>query len=143
VVARLETISRTVSEAFRRADEVQKRHAVLLACEIAVSQADLHGTAVDAALAVLRQGGSNGAARLAIEALSDQLDSEYFALQEEDGPVVRPSEALLQFRKARAAAALGFALSPIPEDLGEALYEAMSASDDQAAALNAVRLALR
>jgi hypothetical protein len=118
---------------------------VLLACEIAVSQAGLHDTAVDAALAVLRQGGSNnGAARLAIEALRDHLDNEYFALQEEDGPVVgdRHLEGLLQFRKARAAAALGFALSPIPENLGEALYEAMFASDDQAAALKAVRMAL-
>jgi hypothetical protein len=81
--------------------------------------------------------------RLEIEGLSDRFDSEYFRLQNEDkAAAIRNPEGLVQFRKARAAAALAFALSSAPEALPEALYEAVFAADDQAGIVSSVEPAL-
>ncbi|HEX5997988.1 MAG TPA: hypothetical protein VFZ16_01120 [Hyphomicrobiaceae bacterium] len=138
VIERLETLSRTLSEAFRQAGDTRRRGAVLLACEIAVAEAGLVGKAVDKALETLRQGGSDAAVCLAIEGLSDCFDDAYFGLLNDEGVGTSTPEALVQFRKARAAAALAFALSPAPDAPAEALYEALSATDNHAEVIKAI-----
>jgi hypothetical protein len=141
VVERLGTVSQALSDAFRGAGEAPKRRAVLVACEIAVTQSGLQDEAVERALAILRPGESDLAVQLEIEALSDHLDHEYFRLQNEDKPAVSP-DALVHFKKARAASAVAFALAPAPEALAEALYEAILAPGDRAGVMDAVATAL-
>jgi hypothetical protein len=52
------------------------------------------------------------------------------------------SEAVGTFRKARAAAALAFALSPNSQQLHEAMYEAIAASTDQSETMRTAETAL-
>ena len=78
--------------------------------------------------------------RRKVEALSVHLDEEYFQLI---AKAHQPTpEALLLFRKARAASALAFALSPVSTQLCEAVYEAISAADNRTEAIRLVETAL-
>jgi hypothetical protein len=76
-----------------------------------------------------------------LDDLAAQLDEQYFKLSEE-AETTTP-EALLTFRKARAAAALAFALSPDSGQLHEAVYEAIVAWGNQAEASQMAEAALR
>ena len=77
-----------------------------------------------------------------MESLAAQLDDEYLRLDEEGGEAKKP-EALRLFSKARAASALGFALSDDPDQLHEAIYEAITAVDDAAEVIRPVAETLR
>lgn len=139
---RLDSISASLADSFRTANDEQRRQAALATCLVAVAQTDLQGNAIDAAVDLLRHGGeSQLAVRRKLDSLTEQLDEQYFELSE-DADSTTP-EALLVFRKARAAAALAFALTPDPGHLHEAMYEAIVASDDQAEAVRAADVALR
>lgn len=140
---RLKTISQALSEAWQRAGDQQRRRAARLACELAVLQSGLRGAAADTALEILRgeRDAPTEAARCEVEALSERLDAEYLGPQERDEPAAR-LEARLLFRRARAAAALHFALSADPEQLHEVLYEAAFAADDRDEAPRSVAMAL-
>ncbi|WP_166296991.1 hypothetical protein [Bradyrhizobium sp. 2S1] len=97
---------------------------------------------MDAALDLLRHGGSAPPdIRQKLDSLAAQFDEQYFKLSGESDATT--SEALLVFRKARAAAALAFALSPDSGQLHEAMYEAIIASDDHAEAIRVADAALR
>jgi hypothetical protein len=96
---------------------------------------------VDAAIRVIRRGGSDPSVRLEIEALGESFDSVYFRLKDQGEPNTNP-EVLRWFRRARAAAALAFALSVDSEQIHESLYEAAIASDDQVGVVRAVERAL-
>jgi len=124
---RLESMSPTLGEAFRQAKAAKKRKAVLTASAIAASQNGLRGKIIDDALGLLRQGGGGNKLRPELESLCREYDDAYFRLQQEIGS---EQEMLLQFRKARAAAALAFALSPDAEHVHEALYESIMSADD-------------
>lgn len=137
---RLDSISASLADSFRKADDEQRRHAALATCLVAVARAGLQGNEIDAAVDFLRHGGEDQlAVRRKLDSLTEQFDEQYFKLSEDaDGTT---PEALLVFRKARAAAALAFALSPDPGQLHEAMYEAIVASDDQAEAVRAADVA--
>jgi len=141
VDGRLVTLSRVLSEAFQGAGEHQRRRTVLLACESAASQADLQAQPIEAALSSLRDGGSRVVTRLEIETSRGPFDAEYLRLQDQDDPAAK-RDALLHFRRARAAAALAFALSSDAKELPEALYEAAFATDDQAGFVETMESAL-
>ena len=79
--------------------------------------------------------------RQKLDALIAQFDVQYFELSGESDATT--PEALVVFRKARAAAALAFALSPDSGQLHEAMYEAIIGSDDQAVAIRVAEAALR
>lgn len=69
-----------------------------------------------------------------VTALAEELDEEYFHLQEleEDGDEKDPA-ALEAFSKARAAAAVAAALGEIPQTAAaETAYEAIAATNDLA-----------
>lgn len=138
---RLHSISQTLGDAFHRASDLQKRRATLAASLIAVSRAGLRGEEIDAALMILRHGGDGAPVRRKLESLSRRFDDEYFRLREE-GDSATKLKALLQFQKARAAAALAFALSSDSQQLHEAVYEAIIASEDQAEVVRSVEGAL-
>ncbi|MES5486492.1 hypothetical protein QMZ05_27355 [Bradyrhizobium sp. INPA03-11B] len=139
---RLDSISAGLADSFRKADDEQRRHAVLASCLFAVARSGLQGNEIDAAVYLLRHGGGDQlAVRRTLDLLIEQLDAQYFELSKDADRTT--SRALLVFRKARAAAALAFALSPDPGQLHEAIYEAIVASDDQAEAVRAADAALR
>ena len=139
---RLDSISPNLAGAYREANDDQRRQAVLAACSAAVAQAGLRGAEVDAALAVLRHERTEQPdMRHELDRLAAQLDEDYFKLSEE-AETTTP-EALLTFRKARAAAALAFALSPDAAQLHEAMYEAIVAWGNQAEAARVAETALR
>jgi hypothetical protein len=142
ILLRLDSISPNLAGAYREANDDQRRRAALATCSAAVAQVGLQGSEVDAALAVLRhERTSRSDIRQKLDHLAAQLDKEYFKLGEE-AKTITP-EALLTFRKARAAAALAFALSPDPGQLHEAVYEAIAASGNQAEAARVAETALR
>jgi len=97
---------------------------------------------VDDALALLRRdvpGSSDMQQKL--DRLAAELDERYFVLSADTDNIT--PEAFVMFQKARAAAALAFALSPNGEQLHEAIYEAISASSDPDEAAQAAEAVLR
>ncbi|MFY0578367.1 hypothetical protein ACN28S_32275 [Cystobacter fuscus] len=140
---RLDSISPDLAESFRHATPAHRRKATLVACTLVASRVGLEGEEVVAALAHLRQGGEVDRELLRkLERLSAQLDDEYLRLEEEGDETKRP-EVLRLFSRARAASALGFALSEDPGQLHEALYEALAAVDDATEVIRAVAEALQ
>jgi hypothetical protein len=140
---RLDSISPKLAESFRHATPAQQRKATLAACGLAVSRAGLEGEGVATVLEHLRHGGKVDRDLLRkIESLAALLDDEYFRLDEEGDETKRP-EVLRLFSKARAASALGFALSEEPGQLHEAIYEAIAAVDDPTEVIGPVAEALR
>jgi hypothetical protein len=73
----------------------------------------------------------------------DRLGVVPTAEASEGDDLAKKTEALLLFRRSRAAAALAFALSSDSEQLHEAVYEAIIASDDQAEAIRSAEMALK
>lgn len=139
---RLDTISPSLADSFRQANDHQRRRATLAACVVAAVRAGLLGDEIEAAVGLLRRGGNEQSnVRRKLESLAAKFDDQYFNLSEE-AETTTP-EALLAFRKARAATALASALSSDPGQLHEAMYEAIVASDDQAEAIQAAEVALR
>src|SRR5262245_41540764 len=139
---RLDTISPGLGRSFRNANDDQRRRATLVTCIVAISQTGLEGEHIDSAIDYLRHGGSYPlAARRKLEALTTHLDEEYFKLSEEADRIT--PEARILFRRARAAAALAFSLSPNAEQLHEAIYEAIAASKDRDEAILTAEKALR
>lgn len=141
-ISRLETESPSLVEAYRQANHDQRRRAVLAMCHFAVEQAGLQSGEVDDALALLRRdvpGSSDMQQKL--DRLAAELDERYFVLSADTDNIT--PEAFVMFQKARAAAALAFALSPNGEQLHEAIYEAISASSDPEKATQAAEAMLR
>ena len=138
---RLDTISPGLGRSFREANDDQRRRATLEACIFAISQTGLEGEHIDSAIDYLCRGGSYPfAARRELEALTAQLDEQYFKLAKEADHVTR--EAPVFFRRARAATALVYSLSPSSERLHEAIYEAIHASKDRDVAILTAEKAL-
>ena len=140
---RLDSISPDLAKSFRHAALSQRRKAALVACEVAVSRVGLEGAGVTAALDHLRQGGeSDRDLRRELDSLAASLDDEYLLLDAESDELKRPA-SLRVFSMARAASALGFALSDDAEQLHEAIYEAISAVEDVGEVVRPVGEALR
>ena len=145
VPLRLDSIPENFANAFRQASELQWRRAASAAAQIAASRTGLRGKDVESALEILRRGGNGSAVRGNLEVSSADLDDQYLRLCEaaDDEPGQVSQEALRLFRQARAAAALAFALSPEPEQLHEAIYEAIIASEDRAETIRSADAALQ
>jgi hypothetical protein len=80
---RLDSLSPSLGRSFRKANDDQRRRATLEACIFAISQTGLESEHIDSAIDYLRHGGSYPlAVRRKLEALTTQLDEEYFKLSE-------------------------------------------------------------
>jgi hypothetical protein len=140
---RLDSISPDLAESFRHATPAHRREATLVTCTIVASRVGLESEEVVAALEHLRHGGEVDLDLLRkIESFAARLDDEYLRLDDEGDETKRP-EVLRLFSKARAASALGFALSADPGQLHEALYEALAAVDDATDVIQPVAEALQ
>ncbi|WNG18461.1 hypothetical protein [Cystobacter fuscus] len=143
IMFRLDSISPELAESFRQATPARQRKATLVACTLVASRVGLEGEEVVAALEHLRHGGEVARDLLRkIESLAARLDDEYLCLDEQGDEATRP-EVLRLFSKARAASALGFALSEDPGQLHEALYEAIVAVEDATEVIRPVEGALQ
>jgi hypothetical protein len=143
VIIRLDSVSTTLADAFRKASPEQRRQAASAACELAVSSVGLVGQEIDAALITIRRGATaENSLRQQLEGLASQCDDEYLRLEEEGGES-KKSESLRSFSKARALSALAFALIDDPKPLHEAIYEAIAATDDPSGVVRAAERALQ
>jgi hypothetical protein len=142
-VFRLDSVSSTLAESFRRASSAQRRQAAVVACELAASSADLEDQEVGLALDAVRSGAARQPGlQKRLESLAAHFDDEYLRLDEE-GDESMKSDAVRLFSKARAASALAFALADEPGQLHEAIYEALAALDDPSELVRAVESELR
>jgi hypothetical protein len=141
-ISRFETTSPSLVDAYRQASHDQRRRAALAMCLFALEQVGLQSREVDDALALLRRdvpGSSDMQQKL--DRFAAELDEQYFRLSDNTENIT--PEAFVMFQKARAAAALAFALSPNGDQLHEAIYEAISASSDPDEATQAAEAMLR
>lgn len=142
-ISRLESVSPRLAESFRHASLLKQRKAALEACVVAASRVGLEENEVNAAIEVLRCGGvASSTLREQLETLAAGFDDQYFELDEKGDEASKP-EALRLFSKARAVAALAFALSEYPRQLDEAVYEAITAMKDPTEVVQSVEKALR
>lgn len=125
---RLDVISPALSDLFRKGTDTQRNQAMFVACRIAITDAKLSGARIDAALELLMTGATNDGMAREMNALEIEFDDQYFSLSDDDETIT--PEAQVFFHKARAAAALAYALSPDRSEQNEGLYEAISASND-------------
>jgi hypothetical protein len=141
-ILRLESLSPSLAEAYRQANDDRRRRATLAMCLFAVEQAALRTDEVDAALALLRRDvPASGDLQEKLLRLAAQLDERYFELSDNTENIT--PEASVMFQKSRAAEALALALSPDAEQLHEAIYEAIYASNDPEEATKAAEAILR
>jgi hypothetical protein len=113
----------------------------VLACESAVSQANPQGKTVETALSIIREGGSQAAIRIEIEALISRFDAEYLRLQEQM-ILLKSRRHCFSFGRRGRLPRWAFALSAEPDQLHEALYEAAFATEDPAGVIRSVQSAL-
>ena len=132
-MTRLETLSPYLKDRLQRASAAQQRTASLTACEFAIRRAEVQHPLVEQALVKIRAGSILTSKEKAdLDSLVEQLDEEYFALQEAAAEGRASSDAYLRpFGQARAVSALSFAGE---EDAfraaSEAIYEASATTDD-------------
>jgi len=104
---------------------------VLAACEASATRAGLDDEDAVAALEALRRSSpADAPLRERLETRAAALDDAYLKLEAENE--TQKLEALRLFSKARAIAALAFAMSEEDSQLHESLYEAIASVDDSA-----------
>jgi hypothetical protein len=129
-IFRLDSVAPKLAESFRRASSAKRKQAARVACELAAVSAGVAGQEIGLALDELRRGSAaEPALRHRLEGLAAQFDDQYLQVDEE-GDDNTKSETLRLFSKARATSALALALTDDPEQLHEAIYEAIAALDD-------------
>jgi hypothetical protein len=117
------------------ADEEQLRRVAAAIARAVVERSNLSHPAVAQALAHLSVPfHPQPQLRARVEALAENLDEDYFRLQElSEEQRATEAQVLAAFSKARAATAVASALGEIASDAAaEAAYEAIAATDDPA-----------
>jgi hypothetical protein len=134
---RLETLAPELVRRLKEASPAKQRAAAIAASEFAVESLQLRNSAVDDARKTLRATGALSVTEQeGLAALASTLDNEYLSLQEADEQSRQAGEALRKFSEARVVSAVLFASKADPfEASTEAIYEAVTALDDQQALL--------
>jgi hypothetical protein len=141
----LDTFLPELARKLRRASAVKQRAASLVACEVAIVHAKVNHPLVDEVLANMRSAEPVSAKkRCEVEALVEEFDDQYFALQSIDrGNRAEVQEFFRRFRQARAVSALFSALKDDPLDAAsEAIYQAAEATDKPDGLFSAINAAL-
>lgn len=132
-MSRLSTIADDLAELLSRQSISRLRGVAAAAARLAVERTQLADPRLDAALAAIRDGDPAAVAELSqVLALTEELDEIAWDVQEQCEAGVRPEQAYLAaFARARAAAAVGFALEPDALCAAlESVYEAQAATAD-------------
>jgi hypothetical protein len=131
----LQKTARDLAQRLAGAGETQRRRLAASLAQAAVARTGLAHPVISEALTHLEDSCTpNPSLRARVTALTEQLDDEYFQLQEseEDGDEKDPT-VLDAFSKARAAAAVAAALGEESLDAAaETAYEAIAATVDVA-----------
>ena len=129
----LRKTAKDLAQRLDSANEVQRRRIAASIAQAAVARTGLTDPVISEALTHLEDSCTSDASlRVRVTALTEQLDDEYFQLQEseEDGDEKDPA-ILDAFSKARAAAAVAAALGDNALDAAaETAYETIAASVD-------------
>ena len=143
--SRLDTLSPGLSELLERIDRHTRRSAVITACSRAVAASGIPDATLSRGLNLLKstdQGSDLERTDLVrrLSALQEELDEQYFGLQEpaEAGELSQES-FLTKFRQARAVSAVVLGLKG---DAPEAIYEAAAAVIESAALIDELRSTL-
>lgn len=142
---RLETVAQDLSERLRKASPKQQHAASIAACQLALQAASVDEPIALESLEQLRQQGTLSIQRVTeLIALAEQLDSEYFELQDQSEiNQVFQADALRLFGQARAIAAIAFAGGKdVLTAAMEAIYEASVTVDDPGRVFDAAFVAL-
>ncbi len=145
MTSRLSSVAADLAEQLETQQPTRLRRAAAGAVHLAVAHTGLAAPPLDAALAALREGRfGDSADRSAALRLADELDEIAWDLQERSEAGTGSQDAYLAaFGRARAAAAVGFALDADALTAAlEALYEAQAAVADLGAIRAAVGSAL-
>jgi hypothetical protein len=133
VKSRLTSVDPELAARVASAKPADQRRVAIASAERAVESTGLSHAVITKALQYLRMGDvGDGPARNAVRELTQSLDEDQWALQEEvDAGNASASEHLAAFSRARAASAVEFAMAPNPREAAlEALYETLAAIDD-------------
>jgi hypothetical protein len=138
---RLATVQASLSDELAQRSPNQLRHVAAAAALLAVLRTNLADARLNDALALLRSGKHGENERWVVERLTEELDEKAWDIHERvDEGSASQREYLEMFSRARAAAAVGFALGDNPlESAPEAIYEAYSATGDLDAIQDAIR----
>jgi hypothetical protein len=114
------------------------------AATLAVDRTQLADPRIGPALSALGASSGVPSARQAIEQLTEELDERAWDIQDLVDAGAASEDAYLEaFRRARAAAAVGYALNPDPQTAAfESVYEAQAAVVDLGAVRMAVAIAM-
>lgn len=125
---RLDSNFPAVAASFRTAPPERRREAVVAAVGVAVHRAGLEGDVVREALDHLQEGRAVTSAELRerVERLLSNLDDSYLDAYDDGDQGL----AISSFSKARAAAALSYALTADDDAWHEAIYEATMAVEE-------------
>lgn len=141
MVSRLSTVAADLAEQLEHRPSSQLRKVATTAALLAVDRTSLVDSRLDTALAAIRDGApGNRDECSAASRVTEELDERAWDIQEKVDEGMLPQEVYLEaFRRARAAASVGFALEVNPLQAAlEAVYEAQAAVAD----LEAVRTAI-
>ena len=128
---RLDTISGDLAERYRQASVAKRRESAIMACILATKLSGLTDIRATSALNSLQASSPHSShQRPDVQKLAEELDEQYFQLEEFSGSENKARSSHL-FNQARAAMAIFFALSD-DEQLHESLYEALNSSGDSA-----------
>ena len=140
-MSRLPTIAADLAEQLNNCSANQLRKVASAAALLAVDRTNLVDPRLDGALATIRDSarGDRSECSNALR-VTEELDERAWDIREKVDDGTLPKHACLEaFRKARAAASVGFALEPNPLQAAlEAVHEARAAAAD----LEAVRAAI-
>lgn len=146
VISRLSTIAPDLAASLERAQPDRLRRVAASAADLAIERTRLNDPRLEAALGALREGRlGETSERTGVECLASELDEIAWDAQEkaEAGDQTRESY-VFAFRRARAAAAVGFALEADALAAAlEATYEAQAAVRDLDAVRSVATTALR
>jgi hypothetical protein len=142
----LNLVAPDLIEALKAADDSQRHRAAVAAARFALARNNLlEDPTVTKALRALTDGSvGDKAVREAVSRLAEQFDENAWTIQEQvESGQREQQEYLVAFARARAAAALSFALDPDAHRAAcEALYEAYHATHDLDALREEARAAL-
>jgi hypothetical protein len=130
---RLSTIAPDLTTRLQRVSVADLRRVTAEVVDAALRATELHDQSLDAAVRALRAGRyGDGLERERVKDLEVQLDETAWDLQDRaDAGDASQDDYLAAFRRARAAAALWFALDDDALQAAlEAVYEARAATDD-------------
>ncbi len=141
---RLATVEASLSDDLTRRTPRQLRRIAAAAALLAIRRTGLSDPRLNDALFLLHSGNSGEDEQWVVDRLTEELDEKACDIQEQaDAGNVSQQAYLEMFSRARAAAAVGFALGGNPlESALEAVYEAHAAIGDLDAIKSVIRLAL-